>query len=62
MEIEKAIELCGNVLTTFNVRLEESEKEGIKLGIEALKEVKKSRYGDRVPTGGLLPGETTEEE
>ena len=36
MELEKAIELNTKVLKTFDARLEITEKEALKLGIEAL--------------------------
>ena len=43
MKLEKAIEGNFKVLKVFDARLEETEKEAIKLGIEALKRLEEMR-------------------
>ncbi len=58
MNLEKAIESNKTVLTAFDASLAETEKAGLKLGIEALKAIEDARannYWTPIPT---LPGET----
>ena len=58
MKLEKAIEGNFKVLKVFDARLEETEKEAIKLGIEALKRLEEMRQAQSSGWRGPLPGET----
>ena len=58
MKLERAIELNNKVLSTFDYRLEETEKDAIKLGIEALKRHIQGRHGWSEGHFPALPGET----
>ncbi len=58
MKIEKAIETNNRVLSTFDRKLGESEKEAIKLGIEALKRIQFQHKHPAPFTSSPLPGET----
>lgn len=58
MNIDKAIDILSVDITyTYPVHFKELQN-AIRLGIEALKEVKDARYGNPALDGELLPGET----
>ncbi|MBA7589162.1 hypothetical protein ES708_31239 [subsurface metagenome] len=60
MTIDKAIENLYHLkVHTYGAREVEAQQ-ALKLGIEALIEVRKARYGDPALDGELLPGETKE--
>jgi hypothetical protein len=60
MTIDEAIRNLRDVASEEDSPLVLEEREAIRLGIEALKEVKKAREGDPALDGELLPGETGE--
>lgn len=60
MTIDKAIEILEDILECGEYEGDPYDSVAVKLGIEALKEVKKVRYGDPALDGELLLGETEE--
>jgi len=60
MTIDKAVQLQEAYLRNPLCNLTSDERDAAKLGIEALREVKKARYGDPALDGELLRGETEE--
>lgn len=58
MTIDKAIKILEGNIEGNADWWETQLGKSIRLGIEALKEVKKARYGDPALDGELLPGET----
>lgn len=60
MKLDKAIELSENTEKSLRQHKFIDYADAVKLGIEALKEVKKARYGDPALDGELLPGEDSE--
>lgn len=60
MTIDKAIGILNDLLCWQEIGPYPDTKDSIKLGIKALKEVKKARYGNPALDGELLPGETKE--
>lgn len=60
MKLEKAIEILNQDLTwTYPAKFNDLQ-DAMKLGSEALKEVKRARKGDPALDGELLPSETEE--
>ncbi len=57
MTLEKAIEILENQYKRHKVGGDTNYRDAVKLGIEALKEVKRSREEDYIGDTGLLPGE-----
>jgi len=60
MTIDKAIEVLQDILTYFEPDDPPKYHIAIVLGIEALKEIKKTREGDPALDDELLPTETEE--
>jgi len=60
MTIDKAIEYLERMHPYMKISWGTMGQDSIKLGIEALKEVKASREEDYIGDTGLLPGETEE--
>ena len=60
MNIENAIEILESELRYARNLYSMHGDDAIKLGIEAMKEVKRARSGDPALDGDLLPGETEE--
>ena len=58
MKLERAIELNNKVLSTFDYRLEETEKDAIKLGNAAMENKIEARKYHTPSSAILLPGET----
>lgn len=58
MTLEKAIELLEGIAFVGNIRIELDDVDALKLGIEALKRIKKGRCPERTYVCYLLPGET----
>ena len=58
MKAKKAIELLTYSSEHDTILLSQDDKDALKLGIEALKEVIRARDGDPALDGELLPGET----
>jgi len=62
VKLEKAIEILRYIDEAETIMWQPDHYDALKLGIEALKQLKANReYGPMAGTG-LLPGETTEEE
>lgn len=62
MKLEKAIKILTDIKDEDPELYMDDEQEAIKLGIEALKGIKKVRKTFRPYVEALLPGETPEEE
>lgn len=60
MTLRKAIEILQDLLTEGPYSEPNDRREAVKLGIEALREVKASREEDYIGDTRLLPGETEE--
>jgi len=58
MKLGKAIEILKDIKNTRVYLGEPDDSEAVQLGIEALKEVTRARYGDPALDGELLPSET----
>jgi len=58
MTLEKALEILSQELLIKPLPHEQDFKDAVKLGIEALREVKMARFGGPTLEGELLPGET----
>jgi len=60
MTLQEAIEILEAYHGKSSYYLDANSANAFQLGIEAMKEVKKSREGDYIWDTGLLPGETEE--
>ena len=60
MNITKALEILDLEISCDFDGNEQDRQDAVKLGIEALREVRKSRMGGPLLDGELLPGETEE--
>ena len=58
MTLDKAIDILNGPEPDIDGILNDDYKDAVKLGIEALREVKMARFGGPTLEGELLPGET----
>jgi hypothetical protein len=58
MKLEKAIEIDERIVSDFYASSPQEDKDALKLGIEALKDILRNRTHKYLSDAWILPGET----